>query len=940
MNAMPSLGARENHSARLLIKICVYKIKAGEDAGAGRYDREKQTALKQGISMISLTIDDKKISVAEGATILEAAKECGVKIPYLCNHRLLKPYGACRVCLVQVKGNPRLLASCTTPVAEGMEIITDSAELHKARRFVIELLLSDHDCRCITCEKDGDCKLQRLAYEYGIETNRFEGERRSYGVERSNPFLEHDHAKCILCGRCVRVCDEVQAVGAVDFSRRGFGAKISPAFDKPLDCIFCGSCLYACPTGAINSRLARFQGRTADLAQTKSVCPFCGCGCNIILHTKDQRLVKVTPQKDTPVNNGSLCVKGSFGYDFVNHKDRLTTPLIKENGAFRQASWEEALSLVAAKLGEIKAAYGADSIGGLSSAKCTNEENYIFQKFMRACIGTNNVDHCARLCHASTVAGLAYAFGSGAMTNSIAETENADVIFAIGSNTTESHPIVGLRVFRAVREKGAKLIVADPRKIRLVNYAELWLRQKPGTDVALINGLMHVIINEGLEDKGFIAERTEGYEDLKGVVRDYPPAKVSRITGIPEEDIIRAARIYARAERASILYAMGITQHVAGTDNVKSIANLAMLTGNVGRESTGVNPLRGQNNVQGACDLGALPNVYPGYQKVADAAVRAKFERAWGVKLSDKPGLTVVEMIKAAATGRIKAMYIMGENPMLSDPDINKVKQALGKLDFLVVQDIFLSETARLADVVLPAASFAEHDGTYTNTERRVQRLRKVIEPPGEARVDWEIVCDVSRRLGFAMSYTSAAQILDEVAGVTPIYGGMSYDRLEGEGLQWPCPDKKHPGTRFLHKDKFSRGRGKFSPIQFKEPPEWPDEDYPLILTTGRLLFHFHTGTMTRRAKAIDEHVPEGRIEINPQDADKLGIADGERVKVSSRRGEIRIKTQVTDRVGPGVVFIPFHFAESAANTLTIAELDPTAKIPELKVCAVRVEKG
>jgi formate dehydrogenase alpha subunit len=889
--------------------------------------------------MINLVIDNKPVSVPEGTTILKAAKQCQVKIPYLCEYRLLKPFGACRMCLVQVKGNPRLLTACTTPVTEGMEVITDSAEIYKARRFVVELLLSDHDCRCITCEKDGNCKLQRLAYEYGIEESRFQGETRGYATDRDNAFLEYEHSKCILCGRCVRVCDEVQAVGAVDFSQRGFRAKISPAFDKPLDCVFCGSCFHACPTGAINSKLARFQGRTADLKQTESVCPFCGCGCNLIMHSKDQKVVRVTPKKDTIVNDGSLCVKGSFGYDFVNHEERLTKPLIKEKGKFREASWEEALSLVAKRLGDIKAKHGADSIGGLSSAKCTNEENYVFQKFMRVCIGTNNVDHCARLCHASTVAGLAATFGSGAMTNSIAEVENADVIFAIGSNTTETHPIIGIRVLKAVREKGATLLVADPRKIRLTQYSSLWMRQKPGTDVALINGMMHVIIKEGLEDKKFIAERTEGYEELKKTVQEYPPAKVAQITGIPEQDIIQAARIYATADKASILYSMGITQHITGTDNVKSMANLAMLTGNVGRESTGVNPLRGQNNVQGACDLGALPNVYPGYQKVVDPAVRAKFEKAWGVKLSDKAGLTVVEMIKAAAAGQIKAMYIMGENPMVSDPDINKVKKALTKLDFLVVQDIFPSETAQLADVVLPAASFVEHEGTYTNTERRVQRLYKAIDAPGEARVDWEIVCDVSRRLGFAMSYDSAAQIMDEIATVSPIYGGMSYERLEGEGLQWPCPDKTHPGTKFLHKDKFSRGLGKFSAIQFREPAEWPDEDYPFILTTGRLLFHFHTGTMTRRAKAINEHVPEGRVEISLEDAQKLGIRDGEKVKVSSRRGEIEIKAQVGDRVGPGVVFIPFHFAEAAANRLTNSELDPIAKIPELKVCAVRVEK-
>ncbi len=892
--------------------------------------------------MINLTIDNKAVSVNEGSTILQAAKACGVKIPYLCHYSKLNDcFAACRVCLIEVEGNPRLLAACATPVSEGMKVITDSERIHQVRRFVVELILSNHDKHCITCEKDGDCKLQRLAYEYGIEENRFEGEMNNFGRRGDNPFLEHDYDKCILCGRCVRVCDKIPAVAAVGFVKRGFETKIGTAYDHPLDCVFCGECLYACPTGAINAKMGRYKGRKADLKATETVCPFCGCGCNLSLHTNQGKIAKVSPTKGSIVNDGSLCVKGSFGYDFIQHKDRLTTPLIKENGKFRQAGWDEALDLIANKFKQTKKQHGSDSLAGLSSARCSNEENYLFQKFMRAVIGTNNVDHCARLCHASTVAGLADAFGSGAMTNSMAEVSDAKTIFVTGSNTPETHPIIALQVFKAVRENGAKLIIADPRKLRFAPYASVWMRQKPGTDVALFNSMMHVIIEEGLEDKEFIKERTEGYGALKKVVEKYTPQKGEEITAVPKEQIIEAARIYATVKPASILYSMGVTQHVAGTNGVKSMANLAMLTGNIGKENSGVNPLRGQNNVQGACDLGALPNVYPGYQKVADPASKEKFEKAWGVKLADNVGLTVTEIVKAAGNDKVKAIYIMGENPMLSDPDLNHVRKCLENVEFLVVQDIFLTETAELADVVLPAAGFAEKDGTFTNTERRVQRIRRAVAAPGAARADWEIICGLAERMGAAgFNYKDPSEIMDEIAGVSPIYGGVNYQRIEKVGLQWPCLDKNHPGTKFLHEGKFARGLGKFNAIEYQSPPESPDDEYPLILTTGRLLYHFHTGSMTRRSKGLDEVCPSPFVEINTQDAEKLGVADKEIVKVASRRGEIELQAAVGERCPVGVVFIPFHFKEAAANVLTISAIDPVAKIPELKVCAVKIEKA
>ena len=672
-----------------------------------------------------------------------------------------------------------------------------------------------------------------------------------------------------------------------------------------------------------------------------TTCPFCGCGCQFYLQVLDNEITGVVPCKTDEISEGKPCIKGRNASEFISHPDRLKSPLVKRNGKFEPTSWDEALDIVSKKLGEIKQKHGPDSVGIFASAKCTNEENFALMKFARAVIGTNNVDHCARLCHASTVLGLVKSFGSGAMTNSVPEVERADCIFAIGTNTLEQHPLVGSRVLRA-KEKGAKLIVADPRHTPLVEFADVYLPHKPGTDVCLLNGIMNLILSWDLADKDFIAQRTEGFEEFQKRVREYPSEKVCQITGVGQADLEKAARIYGEAKKASILYAMGITQHTTGVDNVLSVANLAMLTGNIGRESTGVNPLRGQNNVQGACDLGGLPNVYSGYQSVKDEAARAKFEKAWGVKLPEEPGLTVTEMTNAALDGSIKAMYIMGENPALSDPDINHLKESLSSLDFLVVQDIFLSEAAQFAHVVLPGCSFAERDGTFTATDRRVQRVRKAIEPIGNSRPDWLIISELAKKMGATgFDYNSAQEIMMEITELTPSYAGISYERLDnGEVLAWPCPSKGHKGTKFLHKDSFTRGKGQFFAIEYKEPAELPDEEYPFILTTGRLMFQFHTGTMTRRIPALEHELPTGFVEINTEDAKKLSIAQGEKVKVKSRRGEIEIKALVTDGILPGVVFIPFHFAECAANELTSRNIDPEAKIPEFKVSAVKVYKG
>lgn len=687
------------------------------------------------------------------------------------------------------------------------------------------------------------------------------------------------------------------------------------------------------------------------MKKIKTTCVYCGTGCQVYLKVKDGKIVDTKPVRDgfNP-GHGKLCIKGWNLHEFIHHPDRLTTPMIRKNGRLEKVSWEEAINYIASKFKEIMDSNPSNHrvIGCLSSAKCTNEENYVMQKFVRAVLKTNNVDHCARLCHASTVAGLGAAFGSGAMTNSIDEIADSDVIYITGSNTNEQHPLIGARILEALH-KGAKLVVADPRTIPLCELATdhggIELNQRPGTDVALMNGMMNVIIRENLHDKEFIEKYCENFEEFREEIMKMTPEKAAEITGVSKEKIIEAARIIGNGRAVSLIYSMGITQHITGVDNVKTCANLQMLCGNMGKWGTGVNPLRGQQNVQGACDLGALANVFSGYQKVIEVDKREKMAKEWEIEINemdDQIGLTVVEMINAAYDGKLKALYVMGENPMVSDPDINHVREALKKT-FLVVQDIFPTPTVELADVILPAASFAETNGTFTSTERRVQMVRAAIDPIHNTKLDWEIIGLIAKAMGYnGLTYSHPREILNEINRVTPIYGGITWDRLEADekGLQWPCPDTSHPGTIFLHKNgAFSRGKGHFHAIPFKEPAELPDDDYPLILSTGRVLWHFHTGTMSRRSPTLHARIPAGYVEVSIDDANNLGIVDGEKVKVKSRRGEIITKAKVTHRVKKGVIFIPFHFKEAAANVLTNPALDPIAKIPEYKVCAAKIEK-
>jgi formate dehydrogenase alpha subunit len=674
------------------------------------------------------------------------------------------------------------------------------------------------------------------------------------------------------------------------------------------------------------------------MEKISTTCPWCGCGCGLYLHVENNIITGVSPNRNHPVNHGTLCVKGWNCHEFVHHPDRLTAPLIKDGAAFRRASWEEALGKTAARLSEIKEQYGPDAIGILGSAKCTNEDNFVLTKFARAVIGTNNIDHCARLCHSSTVGGLAAAFGSGAMTNSIDEIRDARVIFVIGSNTTEQHPMIGMHMLEA-KDRGAFLIVADPRRTQVSRFSQLHLRHKSGTDVALLNAMMNVIITEGLVDIPFIRQRTENFDDFEKGVLTYTPDVAERITSVPAADIRKAARIYASEKRSMLFYSMGITQHITGVDNVRSCANLVMLTAHIGQPMTGLNPLRGQNNVQGACDVGALPDVFSGYQKVADPAARKKFELAWSRPLSVKPGLTLTEMVDAVHEGKIRALYIMGENPVISDPDITHVKTALAKLEFLAVQDIFPTDTAEYAHVILPATTFAEKDGTYTNTERRVQKIRRAVPPAGESKPDYEIICSLARLMGYPMDYRAAHEIMEEIALLTPSYGGILHHRLDaGFGLQWPCGGYDHPGTPYLHRKKFTRGLGAFIPVEFIPPSEPTDSEYPFILTTGRSYFHYHTGTMCRRTITLEREEPECMVEINPADAARLKIRANDPVRITSRRGSLEMKARVTTVVPEGILFIPFHFREAAANLLTINAVDPNAKIPEFKVCAAAIE--
>ena len=887
--------------------------------------------------MINVYINDNKISVGEGGTILDACRLAGVNIPTFCYDERLRVEGSCRICVVEVEGSPRLLPSCATLVSEGMKVKTHSPMVVKMRRRLLETMLSNHDITCLQCEKAGDCRLQDYAYEYDIDVEKYNGGKRPADFVSSNKFFYLDQSKCILCGKCVRICNQLQGNNVWAMANRGFETEVNTPFEiemEPGGCVSCGNCVSNCPVGALMPKFGGEKFRTWELTKTRTTCPYCGVGCQLNLLTKDGKVVGAQPVKDA-VNDGLLCVKGKFAYNFINSPDRLKTPLIKKLGKFTEATWDEAYALIKEKIGAVKDSYGADSIGVLSSARITNEENYLTQKLARVAIGTNNIDHCARLCHGTSVAALSNVLGSGAMTNSFDEIKSADVILIIGSNTTEAHPVLGTFVKKA-KENGAKLIIADPREIALTELADVYIPHYSGSDIALINGMLNHIISNDLCDKQFIGDRTEGFDELLKIIVDYAPEKVAEVTGVSAGLIIKAAELYAKGPRSSIIYGMGIAQHANGVDSVCALANLALICGMIGKESTGINPLRGQNNVQGACDMGCLPDQYPGYQALSVAANREKFEKAWGVNLPANPGLTVSQMMESG----LKAMYIVGENPVISEPNSEHVMEVLGGLEFLVVQDIFLTETARYADVVLPASSYAEKDGTFANSERRIQLIQPAIDPIGESKPDYKILLEVMSALGYENNLSSPEDIMAEITSVAPQYAGVTYPKIRRQGgVFWPIRPEEENGRRILHAESFPRGKALIRPVRYSPPAEETDSEYPVILTTGRILYHYHTMTMTDKTKNIMDIAPGGYMEIHPDDAAKINVSDGEQVKVSSRRGSIRAKAKVTDKIKAGVVFIPFHFKDTHVNIITNSAYDPVAKEPELKVCAVRLEK-
>jgi formate dehydrogenase (NADP+) alpha subunit len=899
------------------------------------------------MSQFTFTLDGREAAAHEGQTILQAALAQGAAIPHLCYDPRLSPAGACRLCLVEIEGEAGMHTSCTRLVAPGMSVRTNTAAIRASRKMTIEFLLSEHRVACTTCDADGECLLQDYAYEYGAAEKRFpsvapaevEG---AYTVGHKG--IVHDPSKCVRCQRCVRICAEVEMAEALTFTGRALDVRVSTAFDLPLNqstCEICGLCVSTCPTGALWEREASGRGRAKDLNKVRTTCPYCGVGCQLDLgvDVRANRLVRVTTEPGCVPNDGNTCVKGRFGFQFVHSPERLTTPLIRENGSLREASWEEALSLAGRKLAEIRDQYGPEGLAFLSSCRCTNEENYLMQKAARAAGKTNNIDQCATTCHAPSVAGLAASFGSGAMTNAIDEIQHVQTLFLIGANPTDAHPIIGLEMKKALRN-GAKLVVCDPRKTWMARRADVHLQHVPGTDNFLVNAMMNHILAQGWHDAAFVQERCENFPAFRANLDGYSVAEAARVCGVEADQIRRAAEMYAKGSPSAIFYTLGITEHTCGTENVQNMANLAMLCGQIGKPSSGVNPLRGQNNVQGGCDMGAIHSVFPGYQKVADPAMREKFGKAWGVDIPTNAGGRVTDFIEKAYEGVLKGFYVFGEDPVLSEPNQEKVFESLKKLEFLVVQEIFMSETARLADVVLPATCFAEKDGTFTNSERRVQRVRKAVDPPGAARPDWQIICDLSTAMGYAMQYGHPSEIFAEMAALTPSYAGISYGRIEKVGLQWPCPTKEHPGTAFLHAGRFTRGRGLLHAISFRPPAEVPDGEYPFILSTGRTLYHYNIGNMTRKSASISQKENENFVEMHGDDAGRLGIREGGLARVTTRRGTLVVRVRVADKVRPGALWMPFHFVESVTNRLTNDAFDNVTRTAEYKCCAAKVEKA
>ena len=897
---------------------------------------------------LKITINNKTYEADEGKTILEVARENGIWIPTLCHDNRLEPYGGCRICLVEVKGARQLQVSCITKVNEGMEVCTESENIQKTRKGVLEYILSDHPLDCMTCEATGCCELQDVAYAMGIKGEAYRSDEKRGGViPDRNELISRETPKCIRCGRCVRICGEVQQDHAIEFGGRGFKMWVATPFGESLldgPCVLCGQCVSTCPTGALLDKKSMNKGRSFQTKKVRTTCGYCSIGCQIDFHTNHEGINKITSEVGIVPNNGNLCTKGRYAYDFIYHQDRLEVPMVRSNGNLEKSSWKNAYEVISSKILEIKSKHGNDSIALIGSGRCTNEENYLFQKFARAVIGTNNIDQSEAECHSPTIIGLKESLGLGTMTNSIAEISKSDVIFVFGANITEAHPIIGLEIKKAVR-KGSTLIVADTRNIWLKKIAKIYLNPKPGSDIYLINAIINVIIKEKLYDEKFIKGKVKNFENLKKSIFTIEEKKVKELTGISENTIKEAARIYANAKNATIFYGSGITQHSTGIDNVQGLANLTLLTGNIGKEGTGINPLLGQNNGFGAFTMGATPNFYTDFQPVTDSKIRSKFEKFYKTSLPKNGGLTIRDMMNKAYEGEIKALFVMGTDVLMSEPDTKRVKKALENLDLLVVQDIFMSNTAQYADVLLPAACFAEKDGTFTNLERRVQRVRKTSSPPGKAKADWKIISELANQMGYPMDYQSPEAIWEEIRIVSPNFAGINYQRIETIGIQWPCPDMKHQGTKFLYEEKFSNGKASFSLTEREPCVEKTSTHFPFILSTGRTLYHFNTGSMTQRANGSTQKQPYAFVEISTDDADVTGIQDGDMVRVSTKRGEITLCAKITSRVVSKQIWIPFHFLSAPVNLLTKASMNATVPkddfgfMPAYKTCAAKIEK-
>jgi len=909
----------------------------------------------QSDTSVMLTIDGRQVRVPAGTSVMRAAAECGGSIPGLCATDSLEAFGSCRLCLVEIEGRKGTPASCTTPAAEGMVVHTQTPRLAKLRRGVMELYISDHPLDCLTCSANNDCELQDAAAQVGLRDVRYgyEGENHlGLATDISNPYFDFDPSKCIVCSRCVRACDEVQGTLALTVEGRGFASKISAgqSGDDFLtsECVSCGACVQACPTATLREKAVKDIGKPERAVVT--TCAYCGVGCTFRAEMKGEQLVRMVPWKQGKSNHGHSCAKGRFAWGYARHKDRIATPMIRESvdEPWREVSWDEALAYTAGRLRDIKDKYGARALGGISSSRCTNEETFLVQKLVRAGFGSNNIDNCARVCHSPTGYGLKITFGASAGTQDFDSVDAADVILIIGANPAEAHPVFASRIKRRIR-KGAKLIVVDPRRTGLVRAPHVeaihHLALRPGTNVAVLSAMAHVIVTEGLANEAFVRERCEwdAYQDWVRFVSDerHSPEALEPVTQVAASELRAAARLFATGGNGAIYYGLGVTEHSQGSSAVMAIANLAMATGNIGRPGVGVNPLRGQNNVQGACDMGAFPHELSGYRHISDTHAREAFEVDWGVTLDPEPGLRIPNMIDAALDGSFRAIYIQGEDILQSDPNTTHVAAGLKAMELVIVHDLFLNETANYAHVFLPGSTFLEKNGTFTNAERRIQLVRKVMEPvngpDGQGMEDWEVTQALARAMGLDWNYTHPSEIMDEIARLTPTFTGVTYDRLEAEGsLQWPVNDKFPNGSPIMHVDGFVRGKGRFVVTEYVPTDEKTGPRFPLLLTTGRILMQYNVGAQTRRTAQTVWH-PEDLLEIHPADAENRGVRDGGWVRLASRMGETTLRARVTDRVAPGVVYTTFHHPETQANVVTTEYSDWATNCPEYKVTAVQV---